>query len=123
MTSGKVFYRNAKTGTNHACSGAAVNSGSKRIVATAGHFGAHILRTFGDWIRYSETGRGFNSDVAFVTTFANTSGRRLLMLLEGMGSSPVEASMCLMRTSSAIRETSMGVKSWGVLGYDRYSAA
>ncbi|MDO0924318.1 hypothetical protein QQY24_02415 [Streptomyces sp. TG1A-8] len=36
-TAGKVFFYNPKTGGSYACSGDAVNSGNKSVVATAGH--------------------------------------------------------------------------------------
>lgn len=106
-TNGKVFYQNATNGRNYVCSGSAINSGSKRLVSTAGHcvhggpggiwhqnwifvpayfqgsqpygaFSANTLRTFTDWINYGESGRGFNSDVAFVTTYSNASGSRVV---------------------------------------------
>lgn len=65
IVAGKIFYRNVKTGINHVCSGAAVNSGSKRLVSTAGHC-------------------GFNSDVAFVTTNP-VGGRNLVNTVGGFG--------------------------------------
>ncbi|MET8854244.1 hypothetical protein [Amycolatopsis sp. NPDC004625] len=36
-TGGKVFFHNPKTNGDYACSGDAVNSGNKSVVATAGH--------------------------------------------------------------------------------------
>ena len=113
-TNGKVFYRNATNGLNYVYSGSSINSGSKRLVSTAGHcvhggpggtwhqnwvfvpayfdgsrpygtFSAKTLRTFTDWINYGESGRGFNSDVAFVTTYANASGSRVVNAVGGHG--------------------------------------
>lgn len=113
-TNGKVFFRNAKSGKDYVCSGSAVNSGSKRLVSTAGHcvhggpggtwhqnwvfvpgynsgsqpygsFSAHTLRTFSDWIGHGESGRGFNSDVAFVTTYSNSHGSRVVNAVGGHG--------------------------------------
>jgi V8-like Glu-specific endopeptidase len=114
-TNGKVFFRNADDGKPYVCSGAAVNSGSKRLVATAGHcvhggpggkwhqnwvfvpgyhnqarpqgtFRAKTLRTLAGWINFGETGRGFNSDVAFVTTYASdTTGDRVVDAVGGHG--------------------------------------
>lgn len=113
IVAGKIFYRNVKTGINHVCSGAAVNSGSKRLVSTAGHcvhggpggawhqnwvfvpayangarpygtFTASYFRTFDDWINHGESGRGFNSDVAFVTTNP-VGGRNLVNAVGGFG--------------------------------------
>ena len=102
-TNGKVFFRNQTDGKDYVCSGASVNSRSKRLVVTAGHcvhggpgkdwhtnwifapgysngatygtYQAATLRTLNNWINYGESGRGFNSDVAFVTTYSgSTSG-------------------------------------------------
>lgn len=113
---GKVFF--TKDGANYVCSGSAVNSRSKRIVATAGHcvhggkggsfhtnwmyeagyssgakaggrgrFTAYAFRTFRDWVRYGgRTARGFNSDVAFVTTNRSpATHKRLVAGFGGMG--------------------------------------
>lgn len=38
-----------------------------------------------DWIDHGETPRGFNSDVAFVGTFANESGQRVVDAVGGHG--------------------------------------
>ena len=115
-TNGKVSFHNASNGKDYACSGSSVNSGSKRLVVTAGHcvygapgntwhtnwmfipgyasgsrpcgtFTAYTMRTFNDWITYQEggTGRGFNSDVAFVTTYNGTKGGRVLDTVGGHG--------------------------------------
>lgn len=113
-TNGKVYFRNATNGRNYVCSGSALNSTSKRLVITAGHcvhggrggtwhtnwqfvpayhrgarpygtFQAATLRTYTDWIDYGESGRGFNSDVGFVTTFDNASGRRVVDTVGGHG--------------------------------------
>lgn len=113
-TNGKVFYRDATDGLNYVCSGSSINSGSKRLVSTAGHcvhggpggtwhqnwvfvpayfegsrpygtFSAQTLRTFTDWINYGESARGFNSDVAFITTYANASGSRVVNAVGGHG--------------------------------------
>ena len=115
-TAGKVFF--TQNGTNYVCSGSAVNSSSKRLVATAAHcvhggrggtwhtnwmfeagyqsgpvadqrgrFTAYRFRVFNEWIRYGrDDGRGFNSDVGFVTTNKNvTSRRRVVDAVGGMG--------------------------------------
>ncbi|MFJ3391601.1 trypsin-like serine peptidase [Leifsonia aquatica] len=111
-TNGKVFFRDASDGKTYMCSGAALNSGSLRLVATAGHcvhggpgktwhqnwvfipgyhkgsrpygtFTASRLRTFSDWINHGQTGLGFNSDVAFVTTYTSTSGSKLVNAVGG----------------------------------------
>ncbi len=37
-TGGKVFFHNPETNGDYACSGDAVNSGKKSVVATAGHW-------------------------------------------------------------------------------------
>ncbi|QDW62836.1 peptidase [Oerskovia sp. KBS0722] len=107
-TNGKVLFRNASDGKNYICSGSALNSGSKRLVATAGHcvhggkgkgwhqnwvfipgydkgsaphgkFTAYTMRTMNDWINYGPEWRGFNSDVAFVTTNSSSTGKGLVV--------------------------------------------
>jgi V8-like Glu-specific endopeptidase len=113
-TNGKVFFHNQTDGRNYVCSGSAVNSASRRLVITAGHcvhggpggqwhsnwqfvpgyyqgsrpygtFQAYRLRTYSDWINYGESGRGFNSDVGFVTTFTNAWGQRVVDAVGGHG--------------------------------------
>jgi len=113
-TNGKVFFRNQTDGRNYVCSGSAVNSDSKRLVITAGHcvhggpggqwhadwqfvpaynrrlrpygtFQAYRMRTYSDWINFGETGRGFNSDVGFVTTYGNASGQLVVDAVGGHG--------------------------------------
>lgn len=103
IANGKIFFRNATDKKDYVCSGAVVNSDSKRLVSTAGHcvhggpggtwhqnlvfvpkysngaapfgeFQAAQLRTFNDWMNYGASGRGFNSDVAFATMYANADG-------------------------------------------------
>uniref|UniRef100_A0A942SXW0 Peptidase n=1 Tax=Neobacillus citreus TaxID=2833578 RepID=A0A942SXW0_9BACI len=100
---GKIFFYDPTMKKDYVCSGAVVNSTSKRLVATAGHcvhggkggtwhenvifipkysagsapygeFQAARLRTFTDWMNEGPTARGFNSDVAFATMYANASG-------------------------------------------------
>ena len=114
VTNGKVFFHNQTNGLDYICSGSSVNSGSKRLVITAGHcvygapgnawhtnwqfvpgynsgsrprgtFQAYTMRTYNDWIDYGESGRGFNSDVAFVTTYTNASGQRVVDAVGGHG--------------------------------------
>lgn len=114
VTAGKVFFHNQTDGNDYICSGSAVNSDSKRLVITAGHcvyggpgnqwhtnwefipdyyqgsapygtFQAAVLRTYDDWINYGETGRGFNSDVGFATTYSNASGQLLVNAVGGNG--------------------------------------
>lgn len=113
-TNGKVFFHDQSDGRDYICSGAAVNSSSKRLVATAGHcvhggpgatwhanwvfvpdynndsrpngsFPAYTFRTMNDWITYGATGRGFNSDVAFVTTTTNEGGLAVVNAVGGHG--------------------------------------
>lgn len=115
-TNGKVFFTNPSDGKGYMCSGAAVNSGSKRLVVTAGHcvynadskkwmtnwqfipgyrsgarpygtFQAAVMRTYNDWMNWgtSWTGIGWNSDVGFVTTYANASGRKVVNAVGGQG--------------------------------------
>lgn len=114
-TNGKVFFRNARNGKDYVCSGAAINSSSKRLVATAGHcvhggkggawhrnwvfvpgyksgsvpngyFTAKSFRTYNDWVTYGSTSvRGLNSDVAFVTTYTNKKGKRVVTAVGGHG--------------------------------------
>ncbi|MDP9830969.1 trypsin-like serine peptidase [Kineosporia succinea] len=111
---GKIFYRNAKDGKDYICSGSAVNSGSKRVVSTAGHcmhagpggtwhqnwvfvpgykngsrpygtFSAKTFQTLSDWVTYGVTPRGLNSDVAFVSTYLNAGGQKLVDAVGGHG--------------------------------------
>ncbi len=111
---GKVFFRNATDGSDYVCSASAVNSGSRSMVATAGHcvhggpgqtwhqnwvfipgyhngvrphgtFQARTFRTMSDWVDHGNTPRGLNSDVAFVATFANEFGRRVVDAVGGHG--------------------------------------
>ena len=112
---GKVFFRNARNGKDYVCSGAAINSSSKRLVATAGHcvhggkggtwhrnwvfvpsykngsqpygyFTAKSFRTYSDWVTYGATSaRGLNSDVAFVTTYMSKKGKRVVKAVGGHG--------------------------------------
>ncbi|UJL54940.1 hypothetical protein FE380_04145 [Corynebacterium diphtheriae] len=90
------------------CSGSALNSHSKRLVITAGHcvhgggnngawhknwvfipdyhynhrpygtFQAKTLTTFQGWIDNGEGRLGFERDVAFVTTYTNVSGQKVV---------------------------------------------
>jgi len=112
---GKVFYRNALTGVTYSCSGSAVNSISKRLVSTAAHcihggglygtwhqnwwfvpnyddlympdgmFTAYFLRTISPWVLYGESGEGFDSDIAFVTTYDNFLNQRVVDAVGGHG--------------------------------------
>lgn len=114
-TNGKVFFRNARNGKDYVCSGSAINSSSKRLVATAGHcvhggkggtwhrnwvfvpnykngsqpygyFTAKAFRTYKDWTTYGSTSvRGLNSDVAFVTTYMSKKGKRVVKAVGGHG--------------------------------------
>ena len=108
---GKVFFRGADGG-DYACSGSVVNSSSKRIVVTAGHcvhggkgsawhtnwvfvpnysndnkpqgtFHAQYLHTLHDWAVNGENGKGFNSDVGFVTTMDNEQGKHVADVVGG----------------------------------------
>jgi len=112
---GRVFYRNVTDGENYSCSGSAINSSSKRLVATAGHcihggglnktwhqnwwfvpnyyhlhmpqgmFTAHFMRTFEEWTIYGQTGIGFANDLAFVTTNDNLLSQRVVDAVGGHG--------------------------------------
>jgi len=115
ITSGKVFFKNTVTSQDMECSAVAVNSNSKRLVATAGHcvhgggaggawhdnwrfvpfykngaepwgsFYAYTARTFADWIDYGKSWKGYKSDVAFVTTYDGTYGGRVVDDIGGQG--------------------------------------
>lgn len=50
-----------------------------------GTFTAHWLRTYSDWMNYGSSGRGYNSDVAFITTNVNKNGRRVVPAVGGNG--------------------------------------
>jgi len=109
-TTGKVFFRNAGNGANYVCSGGAINTGSKRLVLTAGHcvhggqggtwhdnwvfvpgyydgnrplgnFPATYYRTFNAYINSSD----YTRDVAFVVTGANAGGSLLVNAAGGHG--------------------------------------
>lgn len=111
ITVGKIFYRNAVDGLNYVCSGAAINSTSKRLVSTAGHcvhgggpsgtwhqnwvfvpyynfgnrpygsFPSNWLVSFNGWINNSN----FDYDVGFVKTANNASGQILVNTVGGQG--------------------------------------
>jgi V8-like Glu-specific endopeptidase len=113
-TNGKVFFRNQQDGRDYVCSGSVVNSPTKRLVITAGHcvhggpgetwhanwvfapgydhgpgmeatFAAASFRALDDWITYGASGRGFSSDVAFVTTEDNENGETVTDAVGGHG--------------------------------------
>lgn len=110
-TNGKVFFRNPSDGGNYSCSGGAVNSGSKRMVVTAGHCvntGDGTDRWMQNWVfvpgyQNGDEPRGrfsaywFDSttgwtqdgshrrDFAFVTTYTNGSGQLLVNAVGGHG--------------------------------------
>jgi V8-like Glu-specific endopeptidase len=113
-TNGKVFFRDQRDGRDYMCSGSAVGSATKRLVITAGHcvhggpggtwhanwvfapgydhgpgpegtFPATSFRALDEWIAYGASGRGFNSDVAFVTTETNDSGETVVDAVGGHG--------------------------------------
>jgi V8-like Glu-specific endopeptidase len=113
-TSGKVFFRDQLDGRDYMCSGSAVNSPTKSLVVTAGHcvhggpggtwhanwvfapgydqgpgpegtFPATSYRALDDWITYGVSGRGFNSDVAFVTTDTNENDETVVDAVGGYG--------------------------------------
>ncbi|WP_445338360.1 trypsin-like serine peptidase [Clavibacter sp. CFBP 8614] len=113
-TNGKIYFRDASTGENKICSGSALNSPSRRLVATAGHcvhkgpggswhqnwafvpeyhngarphgtFTSNYFRTMDDWIGFGATGRGFASDFAMVTTNTNASGSTVVNAVGGHG--------------------------------------
>lgn len=110
-TNGKVFFHNPSTGGDYSCSGGAVNSGSKRMVVTAGHcvntgdgsdtwmqnwvfvpgyqngdeprgrFAAYWFDSSTGWTQDGSRTRDF----AFVTTYDNSSGQRLVDAVGGHG--------------------------------------
>jgi len=111
---GIIFYRDPVAGKNYSCTGSAVNSTSKRIVATAGHcvnngtthqwhqnwyfvpdyknnqsphgaFPAFVFWSMSEWVIYGSSTRGWNSDVAFVTTETNEAGVRVVDAVGGHG--------------------------------------
>jgi V8-like Glu-specific endopeptidase len=113
-TNGKVFFRNQQDGRDYVCSGSVVNSATKRLVITAGHcvhggpgetwhanwvfapgydhgpgpeatFAAASFRALDEWITYGASGRGFSSDVAFVTTEDNENGETVADAVGGHG--------------------------------------
>ena len=113
-TNGKVFFRDQTDGRDYVCSGSAVNSPTGRLVITAGHcvhggpggtwhanwvfapgydrgpgpegaFPATSFRTLDDWIDYGASARGFNSDVALVTTADNEEGETVVEAVGGHG--------------------------------------
>lgn len=113
-TNGKVFFRNQQDGRDYVCSGSVVNSAAKRLVITAGHcvhggpgetwhanwvfapgydhgpgpeatFAAASFRALDEWITYGASGRGFNSDVAFVTTEDNENDETVVDAVGGHG--------------------------------------
>ena len=113
-TVGKVFFRNTSTGKDSSCSGAVVNSDSKRLVMTAGHcihggnkgtwhtnwifvpdyhdglrpfgvFPARTFRTTPEWIKYGATAQGFQNDYGFVTTHDGSQGGQLANIVGGNG--------------------------------------
>ncbi|MGC4807507.1 hypothetical protein [Micromonospora sp. DT233] len=109
-TVGKVFFYNPSNGGNYVCSAGTVNSGSKRLVMTAGHcvhggaggtwmqnwvfvpyynygsapygqWSAKSLTTFNAWINSSDLSR----DVAWVVTWPNASNQLLVNVVGGNG--------------------------------------
>ncbi|MEU2925899.1 hypothetical protein ABZ636_12775 [Streptomyces sp. NPDC007251] len=107
-TAGKVFFTNPKNGGTYACSGDAVNSGNKSVVATAGHCVVdtdgtaytnwvfipgydHGNRPFGTFAATSlhwEPQRIGDSDAAWDAAFATVgtvNGRRLVDTVGGEG--------------------------------------
>ena len=110
-TNGKIFYLDPRDNTGWACSGSALNSGSKRLVVTAGHCavvgggnGQVMLnwifipgydhgseprgRFSAYWFHYS-TGwsvrNDWQRDFAFVVTYNNGSGQRVVDAAGGHG--------------------------------------
>lgn len=111
---GKIFFTNATTGTDYMCSGAAVNSSSKRLVVTAAHcifdpqedklhanvvfvpkyhhgaepygkFAAKRAFIFADYKKYGNTAKGWRSDVAFFSTHPDSSGKTVVERVGGHG--------------------------------------
>jgi V8-like Glu-specific endopeptidase len=107
---GKVFFRNATNGGNFVCTASAINSGSKRLVLTAGHcvhggqggtwhqnwvfvpgynrgarplgtFPASAFRTFDSFIASSD----YTRDIGFVVTGTNSTGATVVSAAGGHG--------------------------------------
>jgi V8-like Glu-specific endopeptidase len=111
LTNGKVFFLNPVDGQNYVCSGGAVNSGSLRLVVTAGHCvhpgnggnqwmqnwifipgyqnGSEPRGRFAAYWYFSSTGWTQNGnhqrDFAFVTTHTNASNQLLVNAVGGHG--------------------------------------
>ncbi|MEU0333498.1 hypothetical protein [Streptomyces sp. NPDC006193] len=107
-TAGKVFFTNPKNGGTYACTGDAVNSGNKSVVATAGHCVVDTDGTaYRNWVfipAYDHGDRPFGTfaatalhwepqrigdpdaawDAAFVTV-GTVNGRRLVDTVGGQG--------------------------------------
>jgi hypothetical protein len=107
-TAGKVFFYNPKTNGSYACSGDAVNSGNKSVVATAGHCVVDTDGTaYTNWVfipGYDHGNRPYGTfaatslhwepqrigdsdaawDAAFVTV-GTVNGRRLVDTVGGQG--------------------------------------
>ncbi|AHI02157.1 trypsin-like serine peptidase [Kutzneria albida] len=107
-TAGKVFFHNPKTNGTYACSGDAVNSGNRSIVATAGHcvvdtdgtaydnwvfipgydHGNRPHGTFAATSLHWESQRIGDSDAAWDAAFATVgtvNGRKLVDTVGGQG--------------------------------------
>lgn len=111
---GKIFFRNVTTGKDYMCSGAAVNSPSKRLVVTAAHcifdpdsdrlhtnvvfvpkyhhgaepYGKYTAKRaflFADYKKYGNTAKGWRSDVAFFSTHTDRGGKTLVQRVGGHG--------------------------------------
>jgi V8-like Glu-specific endopeptidase len=109
QTVGKVFFSNPANGLNYVCSGAALNSGKKRLVQTAGHCvhgGAggqwmnnwafvpryrNGARPFGTWYAYQLTSRtawinSSNSDEDMgIAIMGDLNGQRIVNVVGGNG--------------------------------------
>lgn len=122
-----------------------LNSPSKRLVITAGHcvhgggkngawhknwvfipdyhydhrpfgtFQAKTLTTFQGWIDNGEGRRGFERDVAFVTTYTNASGQKVVDAVGGYGLRTGDREI-LMSPCLDILETLMRARECGLAG-------
>ena len=112
-TNGKIFYTDASDGKNYVCSGAAINTPTKRTVVTAGHcvhggknktwhrnivfvpgynrgvrphgtFSAQYLRVANDWVQYGQPTGGTGDSYKHDVAFIKTNTNEKGQLLVNM---------------------------------------